>query len=147
VNPARGEVGEPAESEALQRTAHDDQRGGRPAGSLIAGAVLVPLIAVSVALLVVFPGASPSREVVRTLTGHTKDVNAVAVTPDGRQIVSGSDDGTVRVWDLATGEAARTLTNYGAPVAAVAVTPDGRQIVSGSDDDTVRMWDLPTRPD
>jgi len=67
----------------------------------------------------------------------------VAVTPDSRTAVSGSDDRTVRVWDLATG-GARTLKGHGAAVNAVAVTLDGHSAVSGSDDRTVRVWDLAT---
>ena len=65
------------------------------------------------------------------------------MTPDGRTAVSGSDDDTVRVWDLATGQA-RTLEGHGGEVNAVAVTADGRTAVSGSDDSTVRVWDLAT---
>ncbi len=91
----------------------------------------------------------PGQEApVRTLTGHTDYVRAVAVTPDGRQIVSGSSDNTVRVWDLATGTLVRTLTGHTDGVTdgveAVAVTPDGRQIVSGARDNTMRVWDLAT---
>jgi len=66
-----------------------------------------------------------------------------AVTPDGKQIVSGSVDDTVRVWDLASGQLVRTLTGHTNIVEAVAVTPDGKQIVSGSADHTVRVWNLP----
>jgi WD40 repeat protein len=55
----------------------------------------------------------------------------VAVTPDGRQIVSGGDDGSVRVWDRDTGAEQAALTGHTGPVraVAVAVAPDGRQIV------------------
>ena len=53
-----------------------------------------------------------SGETVRTLSGHTGGVRAVAVTPDGRQVVSGSGDKTLRVWDLASGETVRTLSGH-----------------------------------
>jgi WD40 repeat protein len=73
---------------------------------------------------------------------HTSPVTAVAVTPDGRHMISGSHDHTLRVWDLATGQTKKTLLGHTGSVAAVAVTPDGRQVVSGSRDRTLRVWDL-----
>ena len=83
------------------------------------------------------------------ITGHDGPVRAVAVTElDGRPvIISGGDDGTVRVWDLATGTpVGDPFTGHDGPVRAVAVTElDGRPVViSGSDDGTVRVWDLAT---
>jgi WD40 repeat protein len=63
---------------------------------------------------------------VRLLVGHTKDVRAVAYLPDGR-LVSGGSDRTVRVWDLATGQAVRTIKAR-TPVYAVAAAPDGRSL-------------------
>jgi hypothetical protein len=65
---------------------------------------------------------------------------AVAFSPDGRQIASGSEDTTVRVWDAATGQHRKTLTGHSELVTAVAFSPDGRQIASGSWDETVRVW-------
>jgi hypothetical protein len=82
---------------------------------------------------------APPRSVV--LTDWPK-VNALAVTPDGRHVVSGSDDETLRVWDLATVETKTTLQGHTRFVTAVAVTPDGRHVVSGSWGDTLRVWDL-----
>ena len=69
-------------------------------------------------------------------------VMAVAVTPDGRRAVSGSDDRTLKVWDLEQGALLATLEGHGGWVMAVAVTPDGRRAVSGSDDRTLKVWDL-----
>jgi hypothetical protein len=77
-----------------------------------------------------------------TLEGHMGSVNAVAVTPDGCQAISGSDDSTLKVWDLQRGEVLRTLGGHRGGVNAVAVTPDGRHVVSGSSDVTLKVWDL-----
>ncbi len=64
------------------------------------------------------------------------------MTPDGRRAVSGSDDETLRVWDLESGRCLRTLEGHSSGVRSVSVTPDGRRAVSGSDDETLRVWDV-----
>jgi WD40 repeat protein len=68
----------------------------------------------------------------------------VAFSPDGKQVVSGSGDETVRLWDAATGAALQTLEGHTDYVRSVAFSPDGKQVVSGSDDETVRLWDAAT---
>jgi WD40 repeat protein len=68
----------------------------------------------------------------------------VAVTPDGRWIVSASWDKTLKVWDLETGRELRTLEGHSGPVSRVAVSPDGRWAVSASADNTLKVWDLET---
>ncbi len=71
-------------------------------------------------------------------------ISSVAVTADGSRAVSGGVDGTVRVWNLATGHQAAELTRHSGGTWAVAVTADGSRAVSGSEDGTVRAWDLAT---
>ncbi|CAG8976165.1 hypothetical protein HYALB_00010035 [Hymenoscyphus albidus] len=82
----------------------------------------------------------------QTLEGHTDWVSSVAFSPDGKQIVSGSGDRTVRRWDAATGQqllpALEGHTDW--VITSVAFSPDGKQIVSGSWDRTVRRWDAAT---
>ncbi|KAJ3127712.1 POC1 centriolar protein A [Nowakowskiella sp. JEL0407] len=79
-----------------------------------------------------------------TLEGHSVTVKAVAISPDGDRIVSGSDDQMVKIWDSKTGKEIRTLQGHTDFVNAVVVTMDGSRIISGSYDKTLAMWDLET---
>ena len=64
------------------------------------------------------------------------------MTGDGRTALSGSTDGTVRVWDLGEGHCTAVLKEHTDAVVDLAVTKDGRTAVSGSSDRTIRVWDL-----
>ncbi len=66
----------------------------------------------------------------------------MAVSPDGRCIVTASKDNIVAVWDLETGKLVHTLKGHQDRVNSVAVSPDGRRIISGSCDKTLAVWDL-----
>ena len=79
-----------------------------------------------------------------TFRGHNWGVISVAFSPDGTQIVSGSVDYTLKVWDAQTGKAALTLAGHSDDVTSVAFSPDGTRIVSGSRDKTLKLWDAQT---
>jgi WD40 repeat protein len=78
------------------------------------------------------------------LEGHTEAVSAMTFSPDGKQVVSGSWDNTVRLWDAATGTVLQTLEEHTDVVGVVTFSPDGKQVASASDDTTVRLWDAAT---
>ena len=81
---------------------------------------------------------------IRTLKGHSGEVLSVCVTPDGQHVVSASDDQTLKVWDLQSGQELRTLKGLSRNVLSVCVTPDGQHAVSASSDQTLKVWDLDT---
>jgi WD40 repeat protein len=82
----------------------------------------------------------PSLEMVISNFGS---VRSVAFSPDGQHIVSGSEDGSIRVWNAKTGEtAAGPFTGHTGWVSSVAFSPDGQHIVSGSDDRSIRVLNV-----
>ncbi len=84
---------------------------------------------------------------VATLKGHGDAIYAVAFTPDGKYVVSGSGDRTVKVWDSATG---KDLKSYGGAsghqnlVLSVSISADGGLIASGGADNKAMLWDFPS---
>ena len=84
---------------------------------------------------------APGGALLRTLQGHSSDVNAVAVTPDGQRAISASDDKTLKVWDLTSGECLATFT-ADAAVWACSCAPDGLTIVAGDEGGRVHFLRL-----
>ncbi|KAJ2936532.1 hypothetical protein H1R20_g558, partial [Candolleomyces eurysporus] len=78
--------------------------------------------------------------------GHEWDARTVAIFPDGKRVVSGSSDTTIRIWDMETGaQVGEPLEGHTGDINLVVISPDGKRIVSGSDDGTIRIWD-PEKP-
>lgn len=80
----------------------------------------------------------------QTLRGHAGPVNDACYSPDGRRILSGSDDKTLKMWDAATGKEIRTLAGHAGAVKSVCFSPDGKQILSGGADKVLKVWDAET---
>ncbi|KAJ3279383.1 hypothetical protein HK104_001513 [Borealophlyctis nickersoniae] len=75
------------------------------------------------------------------LDGHSSFVTSVAITEDGHTIVTGSCDGTARIWDPATGETFTTLRGHTGGLEAVCFTATGNKVVTGAWDSSVKVWD------
>ncbi|WP_152590674.1 serine/threonine-protein kinase [Nostoc sphaeroides] len=80
----------------------------------------------------------------RTFTGHSNGVTSIAVSPDGKTLASGSQDKTIKLWNLATGKLIRTLTGHSNLVNSVAFSRDGKTLASGSTDGSIKLWNLAT---
>jgi WD40 repeat protein len=84
------------------------------------------------------------RGMIATLKGHSSSVSSVSFSPDGKTLASGSDDNTIKVWNLATGNQITTLKGHSSSVNSVSFSPDGKTLASGSYDNTIKVWDVAT---
>ena len=74
-----------------------------------------------------------SGKEVKTLRGHSDDVNSLSYSPDGKYLASGSWDNTIKIWDVLTGERVKTLGGHIYSVNSVCYSPDGKYLASGRD--------------
>ena len=78
------------------------------------------------------------------LSGHTDWVRSVTFSSDGRSLASGSDDKTVKLWDLQTGGVIKTFYGHNDYICSVSISGDYTGVVSGSGDLTIHLWDIQT---
>jgi WD40 repeat protein len=112
-----------------------------PDGTMIAEAIWSP--AFSVAVWDITTGNKS-----KIFTGHADVVNSIAFTPDGNALVSGSEDGTIKVWNVHTGQKIKTLLKQEKDniyaVRSMALSPDGKLLASGLSGGNIELWDLTT---
>src|SRR5882724_63792 len=81
-------------------------------------------------------------ELLRIFSGHKDAIYAMALSPDGKMLATGSYDQKIKLWDIVTGKEIKTLSGHNGCVYHLAFRPDGRILASASADRTVKLWDV-----
>ena len=76
------------------------------------------------------------------IQSHTSNVTCLAATSDGKYLISGSDDNTIRIWNTITKRQKAILTGHSAGILSLAISKDNNYIISSSMDNTIRFWSL-----
>jgi WD40 repeat protein len=79
-----------------------------------------------------------------SLRGHSNEVLALAIAADGKTLVSGSMDRTIKLWDLTTGKERATLKGHASSILSMALAADGKTLAAASHDGVIKVWDLAT---
>ena len=81
---------------------------------------------------------------INRLEGHSKTINSESISPNGKILASGSNDNTIKLWNLYTGQEIRTLTGHNYAVYEVCISPNGQILASVSTDYTIKIWNIDT---
>ncbi len=88
--------------------------------------------------------SQPQQQLIRTITGASEQLTAIAVSPDGQLLASAGRDKTIQLWNPNTGKLLNTLNGHSDAVTAVAISRNGQLLASASDDKTIKLWNLQT---
>ncbi len=86
----------------------------------------------------------PGGPLLRTMEDHMGWVNAIVMMPDGKRMISGSWDKTLKIWDIQAGKVLRILYGHTDQVTSVALMSDGKRVISASLDNTLKIWNIET---
>lgn len=103
-----------------------------------------PVAAFGVWIIILLVPYFSVAEEVKSLQGHQEAVAAVAYSPDGQFLATGSFDKTIKLWDAKTLKEIKTFSGHTDLVLTLAFSPDGSRLISGSQDNTVKVWSLPS---
>jgi WD40 repeat protein len=82
------------------------------------------------------------KPLIQPQLGHSGPVQSVSFSPDGRYALSGSQDQTLKLWDISSGREVRSFQGHSHRVFSIAFSPDGMYALSGSEDKTLKLWDI-----
>ena len=100
-------------------------------------------LAVKLALFL-YTGAHSQRLETVVQRGHYEAVKAVAFTLDGKYLLSGSRDKSIKLWELSTGREIRSYLGHKSTINDLVITPDGKHFVSSCADYTAKLWNIAT---
>ncbi len=83
-----------------------------------------------------------SGQMTRSFSGQTTLVSSYAVSFDGRHLLAGDENNSLKLWDLSSRNELRTFQGHQGAIQCVSFSPDGRTAISGSDDKTLRLWEI-----
>ncbi len=142
VTPAHIKAAEPTTSVVDEPKPASSKPAKVPEAEPILSAVNVPKRAPATPL----PSLKPETfSLLRTLTGHEAEVLSMAFSPDSLTLASGSDDGRIKLWEVATGKKLHNFTGYTGSVISVSFSPDGRILASGGAGHLVKLRNLATK--
>ncbi|GAB4285010.1 MAG: hypothetical protein Fur0025_16210 [Oscillatoriaceae cyanobacterium] len=94
------------------------------------------------------PSGWATPQLHHTLSGHLQPVAALCISPDGQILASGSDDNTIKLWEISTGEEIATLASSDVlsfqTITGIVFSPSGEMLVSSSDDGSIKLWNVAT---
>lgn len=101
------------------------------------------LIGIHLSLMITCVNAQ-LRPVLTPSIGHANRITSAALSPDGRFIVTGAADHSIRLWEMLSGKELKNFEGHSKPITSVVFSPNGEFLLSGSEDTTIRLWDTKT---